>query len=87
MLCCVVDVMQSRPLLRDAFLIRNATGGWRAPYVGELCCRRPALADTLKRGGQLFDSTHIMGCQCTLSTACMARCRCSCWMLWFHSKP
>lgn len=41
--------IKSIPALRDAFLIQNGTDSWRAPFAGELCCRRPKLADTLDR--------------------------------------
>ncbi|KAG2494187.1 hypothetical protein HYH03_007545 [Edaphochlamys debaryana] len=41
-------VLQADPLTAEAFLVRDAaTGRYRAPFVGELCCRRPALAATL----------------------------------------
>ncbi|KAI8464305.1 MAG: gamma-glutamyltranspeptidase [Monoraphidium minutum] len=39
--------VKSIPALRDAFLVRNGSDSWRPPAAGELCCRRPRLADTL----------------------------------------
>ncbi|GLC51597.1 hypothetical protein PLESTB_000519700 [Pleodorina starrii] len=40
--------LKSDPLTAEAFLIREPrTGSYRPPRVGELCCRRPALAATL----------------------------------------
>jgi gamma-glutamyltranspeptidase / glutathione hydrolase / leukotriene-C4 hydrolase len=43
--------MINNPQLRDTFLVRNGSGpaDWRPPAPGELCCRRPRLADTLER--------------------------------------
>ncbi len=39
----------SNPLMREAFLIQDKVdGSWRLPAVGELCCRRPKLARTLR---------------------------------------
>lgn len=40
--------VKESPALRDAFLIKVGSE-WRAPRVGELCCRRPQLAATLER--------------------------------------
>lgn len=43
--------LKSDPLMAEAFLIRDPRdGSYRAPRVGELCCQRPALADTLEGG-------------------------------------
>ncbi|GIL61114.1 hypothetical protein Vafri_15488 [Volvox africanus] len=40
--------LKSDPLTAEAFLVRDPRdGSYRAPRVGELCCRRPVLADTL----------------------------------------
>eukprot|EP00775_Hariotina_reticulata_P002395 gene2395-2699_t len=41
----------SSPELREAFMIQTANGTWRLPHVGELCCKRPKLADTLAQIG------------------------------------
>ncbi|KAF8065580.1 GGT2 [Scenedesmus sp. PABB004] len=37
------------PGLREAFMVPTPGGGWRLPRVGELCCKRPRLADTLDK--------------------------------------
>jgi hypothetical protein len=44
--------VKASPALREAFLIPDGAGGWRPPAAGELCCRRPALADTLEAIGR-----------------------------------
>lgn len=41
--------LQANKGLREAFLINEPGQGWRAPQVGELCCKRPKLAKTLDR--------------------------------------
>eukprot|EP00878_Enallax_costatus_P018979 GHUV01020007.1.p1 GENE.GHUV01020007.1~~GHUV01020007.1.p1 ORF type:complete len:457 (+),score=130.97 GHUV01020007.1:1014-2384(+) len=33
-------------------MIKTANNSWRLPHIGELCCRRPALADTLDKIAQ-----------------------------------
>jgi hypothetical protein len=45
--CCCCCVLQSIPAMREAFLVKAANGSWRLPRIGELCCRRPQLAQTL----------------------------------------
>jgi gamma-glutamyltranspeptidase len=47
-----LERVKRNPALREAFLIPDGAGGWRAPVEGELCCRRPALADTLEAIGR-----------------------------------
>jgi hypothetical protein len=42
-------LLQSIPEMREAFLIKAANGSWRLPRIGELCCRRPKLAQTLDK--------------------------------------
>ena len=32
----------------DAFLIELPNGSYRAPMLGETCCKRPVYADTLE---------------------------------------
>lgn len=44
---CLPACLQSNPLMAKTFLMSDGKGGWRAPKVGELCCQRPVLADTL----------------------------------------
>eukprot|EP00879_Flechtneria_rotunda_P013855 GHRR01014471.1.p1 GENE.GHRR01014471.1~~GHRR01014471.1.p1 ORF type:complete len:716 (+),score=228.03 GHRR01014471.1:397-2544(+) len=39
--------LQADVALREAFFIKGSNGRWRLPRVGELCCKRPKLADTL----------------------------------------
>ncbi|WIA36576.1 hypothetical protein OEZ86_007868 [Tetradesmus obliquus] len=41
--------IQSIPAMREAFLIKAGNGSWRLPRIGELCCRRPQLAETLDK--------------------------------------
>lgn len=36
------------PVTAKAYLLPDKSGGWRVPEVGEQCCARPALADTLE---------------------------------------
>jgi len=59
--------LQSTPALRAAFLIKNGSkpNNYRPPAVGERCCRRPKLADTLdaigKHGAGWLHSAEVAG--------------------------
>lgn len=48
--------VMNRTALRETFMVQEEDGSWRVPAVGELCCRRPLLADTLE-----------VRCACTVS--------------------
>jgi hypothetical protein len=53
-------LLQSIPEMREAFLIKTANGSWRLPRIGELCCRRPKLAQTLDKSECC--SAYHLGC-------------------------
>jgi hypothetical protein len=44
------QLIMNNSALRESFLVPEEGGGWRLPEVGELCCWRPLLADTLEVG-------------------------------------
>ncbi|MEW5317524.1 MAG: hypothetical protein WDW38_008812 [Sanguina aurantia] len=46
--------LRGDPLMRQTFLKPDPTvkSGWRLPRIGELCCQRPTLADTLDAIGK-----------------------------------
>lgn len=41
--------LQENPVVREAFMVKQADGTYRIPQIGELCCRRTKLADTLDK--------------------------------------
>lgn len=43
--------LQAQPAAAKSFLVLNSsTQSWRAPRIGEQCCARPQLANTLEMG-------------------------------------
>lgn len=45
-------------------MVQGADGRWRMPHIGELCCKRPALADTLDKS-----EPHAMLCDALFRSA------------------